>query len=170
LHRLRSFVAAARDTGSLPDIAIGIGVLLLAGVVALATRAIHVSPGYAFVGPRAFPYGIAAFLALVGTGLVMTAIGRSRAERSPRAPQAAGGTAFWWVLGGFAANLIALSLLGFIFAAAIQYVLTAHGFGSRRWWRDALCGLVLASAAYFLFSWILQINIPPGPVLEMLLP
>jgi putative tricarboxylic transport membrane protein len=167
LHRLRAFVVAARDAGSLPDIAIGIGVLLLAGVVALATGAIHVSPGYAFVGPRAFPYGIAVFLALVGVGLVATAIGRSRVERPPAALPA-GGTAFWWVLGGFAANLIALSLLGFIFAAAIQYVLTARGFGSRRWWRDAVCGLVLATAAYLLFSQILQINIPPGPILEML--
>ena len=162
-----------RKSAAFPDVIIGLAMVIMASAMALATSMIKVSPGYAYVGPRTFPYAVSIFLGLVGAGLALAAFMNVASERITDTSGADVRTerytpAMVWVVGGLAANLIGLYLLGFVFAAVIQYVLTARGFGSRNWGRDALCGLALACAAYFLFSVVLKVNIPAGPALELL--
>lgn len=162
-----------RKSAAFPDIVIGLAMVIMAIAMAIATSMIRISPGYAYVGPRTFPYAVATFLGLIGVGLALVAFINAAREHAidpdePDVPAENRSSAILWVVGGLVANLIGLYLLGFVFAAVIQYVLTARGFGSRKWGRDALCGFVLALAAYLLFSVVLKVNIPAGPVLELL--
>jgi putative tricarboxylic transport membrane protein len=163
--------ARLRRSGALPDVIIGVAMVLLAVAMAMAITTIRTSPGYAYVGPRVFPFAVALFLGLVGMGLAISAFlgvdGSNPAAVPDTSPEKPGPT-MAWVVGGLIANLVGLALLGFVFAAIIQYVMTARGFGSRRWRLDAVCGLALASCAYFLFSEVLKVNIPAGPVLELI--
>lgn len=153
------------------EIAVGCALGLLAIGVWYATSLIAVSPGYAFVGPRAFPYGVAALLGVLGLGFVLAGFW-DRAEASPADEPTQQllrpNLSALWVVGGFAANLIGLSTVGFVIAAAIQYAMTARGFGSRRPLVDLAYGLVFAAGTFFLFTRLLGVFIRPGPLWEMI--
>lgn len=151
-------------------LAIGCAVAALGAFVGFKTGGIGAAPGYSFVGPRVFPYAIAALLAGVGVGLCFSAwFGGAEADgRDETEVSTESGSAIRWVIAGLAANFIGLVALGFVFAATIQYVLTARGFGSRRPFLDLASGLGLATSAYLLFSKALGVRIPPGPILEFI--
>jgi putative tricarboxylic transport membrane protein len=63
---------------------------------------------------------------------------------------------------------IITAISGFIPTAAFLFLCVAIGFGSRRYLRDAIIGILLATAAYVGFVHGLGLPLPPGAVGELL--
>jgi putative tricarboxylic transport membrane protein len=51
---------------------------------------------------------------------------------------------------------------GFVIAAMVLYALVARGFGSLRWLRDLVIGLVLGVVVFLFFVRFLNVNLPAG--------
>ncbi|CDR09846.1 tripartite tricarboxylate transporter TctB family protein [Streptomyces iranensis] len=119
------------------------------------------------VGPRAFPLlvgvglCVAASLAVVqafrGSDPALTEQAREEARLTEWRPVAA-------MLALLVCYLFALAPCGYWQSTAVLFALVARVLGSRRILRDALIGLVLALAVYFLFDRLLGIHLPPGIV------
>ncbi len=123
---------------------------------------IPVQVSYARVGPRVFPV-------LVASGLVLNALWLALEARRARAPADAGEppvhwAAIGWVSAGLLAEAALLERIGFPLAAALLFVLTARGFGSRAISRDAAIGLALALLAWLAFTFGLGLTLPAGPL------
>jgi putative tricarboxylic transport membrane protein len=146
---------------------IGFGLLLFAGLVLWQTLSIPVSPMYAKVGPRVFPYITTGGLTVFAILLLVQAA-RGGWQSSDEKEVAMDWKAVTFVTAGLIANVALIGLLGFSAASTIMFVLVAYGFGSRQPIRDAGIGLVLALAAYFGFAKALGVNIGAG-VIENLL-
>jgi hypothetical protein len=63
-----------------------------------------------------------------------------------------------------------LERAGFVVAASILFWLTARAFDARHPWRDAAFAIGVSVAAYLLFSHVLQLPLPAGPLLTGSLP
>jgi putative tricarboxylic transport membrane protein len=63
---------------------------------------------------------------------------------------------------------IITAISGFIPTAAFLFLCVAIGFGSRRYLRDAIIGILLATAAYVGFVHGLGLPLPPGAIGELL--
>ncbi|MEU5647554.1 tripartite tricarboxylate transporter TctB family protein [Streptomyces milbemycinicus] len=119
------------------------------------------------VGPRAFPLLVGAGLcvsavvavvqAFRGTDPAQTEQAREEARLTEWRPVAA-------LLALLVCYLFALAPCGYWQSTAVLFTLVARVLGSRRTLRDALIGLVLALAVYFLFDRLLGIHLPPGIV------
>ncbi|MBI0376157.1 tripartite tricarboxylate transporter TctB family protein [Streptomyces albiflaviniger] len=119
------------------------------------------------VGPRAFPLlvgvglCVAASVAVVqafrGSDPALTEQAREEARLTEWRPVAA-------LLALLVGYLFALAPCGYWQSTAVLFALVARVLGSRRILRDALIGLVLALAVYFLFDRLLGIHLPPGIV------
>jgi putative tricarboxylic transport membrane protein len=59
-------------------------------------------------------------------------------------------------------NAALIDKIGFILASTIMFTLVARGFGSEKWWRDALIGFCLAFVSYFGFDRVLGYKIGSG--------
>jgi putative tricarboxylic transport membrane protein len=148
--------------------------LLSAGLVGLGlfyvveALAIRVLPTYSRVGPRFFPYMVAA--GLIGLGAILA----WRAWRGLDGDADAAGDApmdrrnMALVLGGLVLQSLTIGYVGFVLAAALTFVTTAAGFGSRRWLLNAAIGLALALVSYEGFTRGLGLHLPAG-ILEGLL-
>ena len=146
---------------------IGLGLLLFAGLVLWQTLSIPVSPMYAQVGPRVFPYITTAGLTVFAILLLVQAV-RGGWQQPDEKEVTLDWKAVVFVAAGLIATVSLIGPRGFSAASTIMFVLVAYGFGSRRPLRDAGIGLVLALAAYFGFAKALGVNIGAG-VIENLL-
>jgi len=63
---------------------------------------------------------------------------------------------------------IVSAISGFIPTAAFLFLCVAVGFGSRRYLRDAIIGILLATVAYVGFVHALGLPLPPGAIGELL--
>jgi putative tricarboxylic transport membrane protein len=73
------------------------------------------------------------------------------------------------ICGGFLALTVLIGLgAGFIPAMAILFAVTAWAFGRRAPHVDLPLGLALASATYLLFSKLLALSLPAGPLERMI--
>jgi hypothetical protein len=70
--------------------------------------------------------------------------------------------AFAWVSAGLFAQMALIQNAGFAIAAMVLYAAVARGFGSTRWARDLVIGLVLGVAVYLFFVRFLNVNLPAG--------
>lgn len=149
------------------DLGVGLFVLGLGGVALWQAAAIPASPLYSQVGPKVVPYGVAAVLALLGLGLSAQALrgGWSWTLEEVREAPPTNWRALGLLGAGLLANLVLIVPLGFSLAAAVQFVLVAAAFGSRRLLRDAALALVLCLTVWFGFVELLGVNIGAG-VLE----
>lgn len=146
---------------ALPELVIGIGLLICAGAVAWQTLAIPVSPLYSKVGPTVFPYITMAGMIVLSLLLILAALrGGWQPEEEKETPT--DWKAMGLVAAGLVANLVLIQPLGFTLASTVMFVLVCFGFGSRHPLRDALLGLALALAAYFGFAKALGVNIGAG--------
>ncbi|WP_413101252.1 tripartite tricarboxylate transporter TctB family protein [Streptomyces sp. Inha503] len=119
------------------------------------------------VGPRAFPLlvgvglcvsaSVAVVQAFRGSDPALTEQAREEARLTEWRPVAA-------LLALLVCYLFALAPCGYWQSTAVLFALVARVLGSRRILRDALIGLVLALAVYFLFDRLLGIHLPPGIV------
>lgn len=158
----------ARSPGgvAVPELLLAIGVIALGLFFGLGALAINVSPGYARVGPRAFPIAIAAGLIAAGAWLAADALRGKRAqpaeEEDADADQPTDTRALATLVVALVVNILLMDLAGFVVASTALFWLGARAFGSRRWLRDALVGLALSVAAYLIFNRLLGLTLPAG--------
>jgi putative tricarboxylic transport membrane protein len=67
-----------------------------------------------------------------------------------------------WMLGGLAANVALIDIVGFILSSTVLFVFTARAFGSGQIVRDAGIGFTLAFVAYIGFDRVLGYKIGTG--------
>jgi putative tricarboxylic transport membrane protein len=132
---------------------------VLGGAYMWGALGISAGPGYAAVGPGAFPFAIGLGLAISGLGVVFTDI-RGTGRAVPDTP------ADWRTLGAMiallAAYIVAYEPLGFIPATIVMYALSARVLGGRRWGLNIAVAIVLSVVVYFVFHDLLQVDLPPG--------
>lgn len=153
--------------GASAELAAGLAVVLLAGIVLWRAGEIPVSPLYAQVGPKLVPY-------LVGSGMLLLGLALSGLALAGiwRAPTDDAGPidlrALAWLAAGMALNAALIGPLGFIVASTAMFACVARGFGSRRWPRDLAIGFAISVVAYICFDRLLGIDINAG-ILEFAL-
>lgn len=149
--------------------------LLAAGIVAFGlffavqTNLIEVSPGYARVGPRVFPWVISGGLIALGLWLAFEAwTGRwvSAESADPTAP-------FHWpaflLIGlGLVLHMALIGRAGFVIASTVLFVCVVRAFGERRLVRATAIGLCLAVIVFIGFTYGLGLALPAG-ILDMIL-
>jgi putative tricarboxylic transport membrane protein len=69
------------------------------------------------------------------------------------------------VTAGLVSFVALLNLAGFVLAGTVLFACTASAFGSRRWLRDTVVGLVLCATVYVTFTQGLGVSLPPGAFL-----
>ena len=148
------------------DVLVAVGVLAFGGYFLQGAFKVPLVSGYDRIGPRFFPYLVAAGLLLCGVLLLIQAL-----RGQVAAPEAAedvdpGAPADWKaVLILTVALLIDIFLIeriGFVLSSAILFWGVCLGFGSRRYLRDSLSGFGLALVAYLTFTRLLDLNLPAG--------
>jgi putative tricarboxylic transport membrane protein len=136
-------------------------VLLLGVFLAVETAWLRTGPGYAAVGPKLFPWLVAAGLVLIGVTLL-------REARSGEVEHPVGFDLdlppLLLVTAGLVAQMLLMRLAGFVIASSLLFVAVARAFGSRRLLRDAAIGVVLCAVVYLAFTRGLGLTLPAGPL------
>ena len=145
-------------------------IVLLAAWVLWQAFLLREGPGYAAVGPRVFPVVVGLGLLAGGAALLVGALRRPAPAPEPDAEPAE--PTDWATLLGMAVLLavyLALYLpLGFILATILFLVAAARVLGSRALVRDVVVAVALALATYLLFTRLLGLQLPGGPLAEVL--
>ena len=145
---------------------LGGGVLALGLFVAIQTGLMKVAPTQAAVGPRLFPFLVAAGLIVVGALLLREALfGHIAHERGFELD----GRAMALVAGGLVAQFLLIERLGWLIATTILFVAATMAFGSRRLALDAALGFALSAFVFVSFTYGLGLDLPVGSVIEALL-
>jgi putative tricarboxylic transport membrane protein len=156
---------AASSERRLDPAALVIALVLLALGGVVAWDAFHMRAGvatYSRIGPRAFPYGIAVGLAVLG---VLTAL---KAFRTPdEAPPRDEIGPIAWIVGGLIAQIALLPYAGFSIATGAVFAATAKAFGRGPLWLTYPIGVVFALLIWLFFSKGLQLVLPAGPLEEL---
>ncbi len=143
-------------------VVVGACLLCLSALIVGQTLYATYSPGYEMVGPKAFPFGIAFGLGLLG----LVAGGKALSGRDKHVEHE------WrhfapvlWVIGGL---LLQIGLLasgaGFILSTAVLFGLVARGFGSRPLALTLVVGVAVCLFLYVAFHFGLKLSLPEGPV------
>lgn len=136
----------------------GVAVLMLVDAAGLKQDG-----GYAGVGPADVPRLIAYVLLLL-SGLTVVAGLKGNLPRPPRQAPAP----ILWIMGGLIGQLTLLHVVGFAISGAILFGMTARGFGQRPLWKALVVGLVLSLAIYGVFDRLLRLNLPGGPLEQLI--
>ena len=109
--------------------------------------------GYSRIGPNVMPVVVSFGLIALGGVLLYEYVNGGWRNRTPDDPAERGEhpflvSAFAWVSAGLLAQMALIHTAGFVIAAAVLFTCVARGFGSRRWLRDGMSGLVLALAVF----------------------
>lgn len=135
------------------------GLALFGGVILQDAFRLGEAGGYSQVGPATVPE-------VVGFGLIGLAIwtviealrgdfpGRPRQQPAP----------VLWIVGGLAAQLLLLNIAGFAIATGILFACTARGFGKRNLALTLPVGIAVSLVVWLIFSQILQLHLPAGPL------
>lgn len=134
----------------------GLGVLVL-----LASRMVMGDAPHASVGPRALPGLIGTSLVVLGLVFMMAAW---RGSGFPEAARPARRGALPWIMAGLVGGVVIVEPMGFPLAAAWVFVMSARAFESRQWVRNVLIGVVLGVLVYVIFTRVLGVSLPGGPI------
>src|SRR3546814_13042660 len=107
---------------------LGVGLFYVA-----ETMAIRVLPTYARVGPRFFPYMVAAGLVLIGAALAWRAWRGLDSDDDPTDDTSSDKPNMALVVGGLVLQALIIAYIGFVLAEAITLELTAASFACRHW-------------------------------------
>lgn len=144
-------------------IAIALGLIAIAIIIALDVRRLEVSSTYG-LGPEAMPTVVAIGLALLGIANLIMAWRGDLPARESADPKAIA-----LILGGLAALIAIIGLGGgFIIATAVLFAATAAAFGRRALLVDVGIGLILGLVIFLLFDKLLTLSLPTGPIERLL--
>ncbi len=132
---------------------------VIAGVMFWDVSRLSGAAGYSQVGPTTVPYAIA--ICLLGLA-VWTVFEAWRGDFPEREHQQFGPV--FWIVGGLAAQMLLLKIAGFSIATGLLFAFTAAGFGQRKLWKTIPFGIVFAFAVWVIFSKLLQLSLPAGPL------
>lgn len=156
----------AREGVPLGDLLVSLGVLALGAYFAYGAFAIDVAQTYSRVGPRFFPFLVAAGLLFCGLLLFIQALRGHAAlpeEGEDVDPNVAPDLrAVGTVAVTLAGYVLILEAAGFVVASALLFWGVAVAFGSRSWLRDPLVGLALTLTVYLAFTRLLGLRLPAG--------
>ncbi len=139
---------------------IGLGLIAIAGVIAVDAMGMRVPPIHAKVGPRFFPLLVSCGLALSGAVVAFQSWrGTFDTEESAHATDWA---AVAIIAAGLVLHLNLLKPLGFIPATLVLFLSVTFAMGSRSYLRDTAVGLVLVLLTYFGFTRLLGLQLPAG--------
>lgn len=142
-----------------PAIIVGFLLLALAGV--LWSDAVNLSRVAAYgIGPAVMPKMIAGGLVLLGLLSILSGLRQNR-----KAPEQADfGPVGILVIGFLLLTAIIGFGGGFIAGMAVLFATTAFAFGRRAPLVDIALGLLLSALIYLLFSKLLTLSLPQGPL------
>jgi putative tricarboxylic transport membrane protein len=145
-------------------VAIAVALAVLAAVIWWDAGNLGTASAYG-MGPKTVPQVIAAGLGLLAVANLVTALRGSRPGRELPQREPIDLKPILLIVGGLAA-LIALIGLGggFIAATTILFATTAAAFGRRAVLADLAIGFVLSVSVYLLFSRLLSLSLPMGPL------
>jgi putative tricarboxylic transport membrane protein len=136
---------------------------VLAIIIAWDTSSLTLTSVYG-VGPKAMPIVIAVGLAILSAGNFINGM---KGDLPPRAEVDM--TAVIRILGGLAALIAVIGLGGgFIIATSLLFAMTAAAFGRKALHIDLAIGFVLATVIYLVFSKVLSLALPAGPLEHLL--
>ena len=138
---------------------LALAVLLLGLFLAIETALLRTGPTYSAIGPKLFPWLVAAGLLLVGLALLREA--RSGAVEHPAGFEL-DASPLLLVTAGLVAQMLLMRSAGFVIASTLLFVAVARAFGSRRLARDAAIGLVLCAVVHVAFTRGLGLGLPAG--------
>lgn len=151
----------------LGEAVLGAGVLALGLFIAFETSQMEIGPGHAAVGPRLFPFLVAAGLVVVAAALLREAFfGHIAHERGFELDW----LAMALVSAGLVVEMLLLEWAGWIIAAAVLFVFVARAFMSRRLVLDVLIGVALTALTFVVFSYGLDLELPAGKLPELIAP
>lgn len=142
-----------------PPLFIALGLALFGAVILWDASRLADLGGYSQVGPATVPKVVGWALLGLAVWTVIASFKREFPER-PRLEAAP----FLWVLGGLVAQLVLLFPAGFSIATGLLFAMTARGFGHRNLALSIPVGIVLAFAVWAVFSQLLQLHLPAGPL------
>ena len=152
------------------QIALGLGVMGLAVVMAVGAAQMPSDAGYAGVGTDFLPWVVALALAICGALLTRQAMsGGFKNMGKPSGAERGDWPAFAWVAAGVIANAALIETIGFILSCALCYLLAVRGLrqseGKRAGdpltsLRDAAVGLAISAPVFWLFTQFLSVNLP----------
>ena len=144
-------------------VAIAAALVLLALVIAFDAMHIQANVTYG-MGPEAIPLVIAAGLGVLAIGNLVNALRGDFPEREHMDFRPVG-----LVLGGLAAMIAILDFGGgFIPAMTVLFAATATAFGRRAILADLVIGFVIGTIIYVIFSRLLTLSLPMGPIERLL--
>ena len=156
--------------GLSPQLAIGVGALLVGVAIDLGAIGISSEAGYSGVGPNFLPWVVGSMLALCGIFLVREALtGGFRNMEEPSGAATGHWPGFAWVSAGVLLNAALITTIGFILSCALCFVLAVRGFKSaegrldlspKAWLVDVGIGAAIAAPVYWMFTQLLAINLP----------
>ncbi|WNJ88442.1 tripartite tricarboxylate transporter TctB family protein [Bosea sp. 685] len=142
-----------------PALVVAALLLIAAALVFYDARSQTIVSTYG-LGPTAMPYLVSAVLAILGLSHVVVAF----REGLPK-PEAVDRNAILWLTGGLIGLIACIGLGGgFIIATALVFSCTARSFGRQALAIDFGIGLVLGLSIFLLFSKLLQLTLPSGPL------
>lgn len=138
---------------------VGFILLFLAGVIFYDTYSVDRAVAYG-VGPTAMPKVVAAGMAILG---IMSMLSGLKGERFEIEETDWGSVLV--IVGGFLALTVLIGLGGgFMPAMTVLFAVTARAFGRRALLADLAIGLALSLVIYLLFSKLLALSLPRGPL------
>lgn len=152
------------------QLAMGIGALIVAAVLAWGALAIPSDAGYAGVGPNFLPWVISAALGLCGVMLIREVLtGGYRQMEEPSGAARGDWRALAWVSAGVLLNASLITTIGFILSCSLCFALAVRGLrasegkpigGVRQTLKDAAIGIAISAPVYWLFTKLLAVNLP----------
>ena len=152
------------------QVLVGLGVVVLALALAYGALSISAEAGYGGVGPNFLPWVVSAALGVCGVLSVAQALtGGFRFLEEGSGAEQGHWPGFAWVSAGLLLNALLITTLGFILSCALCFMLAVRGFKSaegradRRlhtWLLDLLIGVAVAAPVYWMFTQLLDIQLP----------
>lgn len=131
----------------------------LAVVIFWQTRAMPAGGQVTRVGPTTLPYIMSGFLAVLAVGHVLTAFRHGMPAREPDRV-----VPMLWIVAGLVLQLLLLKTAGFAIATGFLFGFTAKGFGRGPLWMTVPLGIVISLVIWLIFSGLLNLSLPAGPL------
>ena len=161
----------AHQPSTVAQLAVGIAVLVVAGLLSWGALHIPSQAGYSGVGPDFLPWLAACVLGLCGLWLCWEALsGGYRHLDAPDGAQHGDWGALVWVCAGLLINAALITTLGFIVSCTLCYAVATQGLrrasgqthagSARTIGTDLFTGAVISAPVFWTFTQFLAINLP----------